>query len=512
MPQESLFAPITAFYTGDDTLRIFFATLLLGLLLLPAPGSTRTVVRQTLIFAVLCLVGNLGAAMLALSDANRPAAVLHGLFVLGLGIGFIRLVGLLVFRVALPRLSITLPRILEDIIVIAGYVAWGLIRLSHAGVDLSSIVATSAVITAVIAFAMQDTLGNILGGLALQLDSSIEIGDWVKIDEVSGRVVDIRWRYTAIRTRNGETVVVPNSLLMKGKVWVIGDRDAGAPAWRRFIHFNVGYVAQPNRVIAAVEQALREAEIPNVAHDPAPNCVLLDFGPGYGHYALRYWLTDPAVDDPTDSAVRTHVFAALRRAGWRLALPEELRYMVKENTAYREQTKNRELQQRVDALRSIPLFFQMSEDECRRVAEHLVYAPFAQGDTLTRQGAVAHWLYIVISGEVDVIVETAAGVRRQLATLGAGEFFGEMGLLTGEPRAATIIAKTDTECYRLDKPGFAEIIRDRPAIAEEVSNILAARLQRNLQTLEQDRQGGENETATLRSAIVGKIRAFFNLR
>lgn len=186
--------------------------------------------------------------------------------------------------------------------------------------------------------------------------------------------------------------------------------------------------------------------------------------------------------------------------------------MVKENTAYREQTKNRELQQRVDALRSIPLFFQMSEDECRRVAEHLVYAPFAQGDTLTRQGAVAHWLYIVISGEVDVIVETAAGVRRQLATLGAGEFFGEMGLLTGEPRAATIIAKTDTECYRLDKPGFAEIIRDRPAIAEEVSNILAARLQRNLQTLEQDRQGGENETATLRSAIVGKIRAFFNLR
>ncbi|MBK7898090.1 MAG: mechanosensitive ion channel [Azonexus sp.] len=506
-----LLPTLAAFYTGDETLHLFFATLVLGLVLLPAGGDGRTVVRQTLVFSVLCLLGNLGAALLAASGAARPAAVLHGILLLGLGIGVIRLVGLLVFRVLLPRLHIAPPRILEDIVVIIGYVAWGLIRLSQSGVELSSIVTTSAVITAVIAFSMQDTLGNILGGLALQLDSSIQIGDWVKIDDVSGQVTDIRWRYTAIRTRNGETVVVPNSLLMKGKVWVIGDREQGTRLWRRTLHFNVGYVAQPARVVATVELAVREANIPNVSRERPVSCVLMEFGPGYGHYALRYWMDDPAPDDPTDSAVRSHIYAALRRSGWRLALPEEMRYLVKDNAALRSATKSRELQHRIDALRSVSLFAQLTDEECGRVAEHLVYAPFAAGDVLTRQGAIAHWLYIILAGEAEVVRRNGDGEEHALARLKPGDFFGEMGLLTGEPRTASVHAVTDVECYRLDKTGLAEIMADRPAIAEELSAVLAARSQQN----EAASTGGDPRRkappAGLGGAIVGRIRSFFNL-
>ena len=506
-----LLPALTAFYTGDETLHLFFATLALGLVLLPAGGDGRTVVRQTLVFSLLCLLGNLGAALLAASGAARPAAVLHGILLLGLGIGVIRLVGLLVFRVLLPRLHVTPPRILEDIVVIIGYVAWGLIRLSQSGVELSSIVTTSAVITAVIAFSMQDTLGNILGGLALQLDSSIQIGDWVKIDDVSGQVTDIRWRYTAIRTRNGETVVVPNSLLMKGKVWVIGDRDQGTRLWRRTLHFNVGYVAQPARVVAAVEGAVREANIPNVSRERPVSCVLMEFGPGYGHYALRYWMNDPAPDDPTDSAVRSHIYAALRRSGWRLALPEEMRYLVKDNAALRSATKSRELQHRMDALRSGSLFTQLTDEECGRVAEHRVYAPFVAGDVLTRQGAIAHWLYIILAGEADVVRRDAEGEEHALARLKPGDFFGEMGLLTGEPRTASVHAVTDVECYRLDKTGLAEIMADRPAIAEELSAVLAARSQQNEAAAANGDPRRKVAPAGLGGAIVGRIRSFFNL-
>ncbi|HRE17573.1 MAG TPA: mechanosensitive ion channel family protein, partial [Rhodocyclaceae bacterium] len=325
-------------------------------------------------------------------------------------------------------LPVSPPRILEDIVVMIGYLAWGMALLSRTGLELSSIVTTSAVITAVIAFAMQDTLGNILGGLALQLDSSIEIGDWVKIDDVSGQVIDIRWRYTAIRTRNGENVVIPNSQLMKGKVWLMGDRDRGAPNWRRWVHFNIGYEAPPTRVIAAIEQTLRAAAIANVAKEPAPNCVLMEFGPGYGHYAVRYWLSNPALDDPTDSAVRTHVFAAIQRAGWRLALPEETHYLVKENNAYHAEIRHRELQRRMDALRNIPLFADLSDDERHQLAAHMVHAPFANGDVLTRQGAVAHWLYIITSGECEVVRERPQGSNQRLGLLHAGDVFGEMGL------------------------------------------------------------------------------------
>ena len=105
------------------------------------------------------------------------------------------------------------------------YVGYGLAQLRGAGVDLGSLVTTSAILTAVIAFSMQDTLGNVLGGLAIQLDNSVQVGDWIQLDAMSGRVIDIRWRSTLIETRNWETVVVPNSQLMKASVAIVGRRE-----------------------------------------------------------------------------------------------------------------------------------------------------------------------------------------------------------------------------------------------------------------------------------------------
>src|SRR5262249_60884678 len=134
-------------------------------------------------------------------------------------------------------------------------------------VDVTGIIATSAVMTAVIGFSLQDTLGNILGGVAIQLDHSIQVGDWIKVDDLSGRVVEIRWRYTAIETRAWETVIIAHGVLAKNKFLVLG-RRRGEPApvrWRRTVPFNVDFRYPPAQVIQAVEEALRAAEIPEVA-------------------------------------------------------------------------------------------------------------------------------------------------------------------------------------------------------------------------------------------------------
>ena len=112
----------------------------------------------------------------------------------------------------LPLVGSQPPRIAEDLTIVAVYVVYGFAQLRGAGLDLSSLVTTSAILTAVVAFAMQDTLGNVLAGVAVQLDNSVRIGDWIRLDTVSGRVRDIRWRSTLIETRNWETVVVPNSM------------------------------------------------------------------------------------------------------------------------------------------------------------------------------------------------------------------------------------------------------------------------------------------------------------
>ncbi len=431
---------------------------------------------------------------------------------LGLGVVLIRLAGLLAFRVLLPALRVAAPRIVEDIVVIAGYLLWGLVLLSQAGVELSGLVATSAVVTAVLAFAMQDTLGNILGGLALQLDDSLSIGEWLRLDDVSGRVVQIQWRYTAVLTRSGERVVIPNAQLMKGKFTVLGTAAEGAPGWRRQVSFSVDYEVPAAQVMAAAVDSLTDAEIPHVAHTPTPSCVALDFAPGAMRYALRYWLTDPEHDESTDSLVRTHLLAALQRHGWRIALPDALLHVVQEGEAHRAEVERRELQRRMAALAGVDLFATLDEDERRRIASRLVNAPFARGDTITRQGAAAHWLYIIVGGEAEVWREGPGGERRLVTLLPAGSVFGEMGLLTGAPRSATVVAKTDVECFRLDKAGFEDVLHERHELAEALSHVLEDRQHQNellLRTREQP--AGESERAGQRADLLQRIKRFFGL-
>jgi hypothetical protein len=117
----------------------------------------------------------------------------------------------------------------------------------------------------------------------------------------------------------------------------------------------------------------------------------------------------------------------------------------------------------------VPVRRRSTRTSAASIAERLVPAPFARGDVMTRQGAVAHWLYLIVAGEAEVYWEAPEGERRLLTRLPPGQVFGEMGLMTGAPRSATVVAATDVECYRLDKASFEDIIRERPALAEGMS-------------------------------------------
>ncbi|HEX5338771.1 MAG TPA: mechanosensitive ion channel family protein, partial [Gallionella sp.] len=350
-------------------------------------------------------------------------------------------------------------------------------------------------------------------GLALQLDNSIEIGDWIKVDDISGRVVDIRWRSTLVETRNWETVVFPNSQLMKNKFLVLGRRTDQPVQWRRWVWFNVTLNTTPTKVVNAVESAILQAEINNVAKNPAPNCVLMEMDKGCARYALRYWLTDLAADDPTDAAVRWHVYTALERANIKLTVEEQNVHFIKENEKYEEAVHQRELMRRVKSLRRVELFSQMTDDELRKLADRLKYAPFAKGNVIAKQGTVAqHWLFIIINGEAEVHLEGAGGEKRVLNVLSKGDFFGEMSLMTGSPRVATVIARTDVECYRLDKEAFEEVMLARPGIAEEISHILVTRraqLDSAMQNL--DEASRHKAVHSQHNEVLATIKRFFRL-
>ncbi|MBS1158928.1 MAG: hypothetical protein H6R15_1347 [Proteobacteria bacterium] len=482
-------------------------------ILKPLRALRRSLINTSVFFAA-CLLGDLLAGLLLAQHSMTAAASwLRQLSVFGEGLAVIRFAGLALFNVGLPRIRIYIAGILADILVIIGYIGWGFFRLNQSGVELTHLFATSAILTAVLAISMQDTLGNLLGGLALQMDNSLEIGDWIKLDDLSGQVTDIQWRYTAILTRNGEKVVVPNSQLMKGRYYILCDKNAEHPAWRRSIDFNIDLAIAPGRLIQLIETDIAGSSIANVAQTPPPNCVLMNFGPGYAHYTLRYWLQNPQLDDPTDSEIRTHILATLQRNGIRLATDDHTIHLVKEGSAHQEVVQHRELKRRLQAIASIELFTCLSDDEKSHLAEQLVNAPFARGDILTRQGAIAHWLYIIVSGEAEAWWQPPEGPRRLLEKRGPGSVFGEIGLMTGAPRRATVIATSDVEAYRLDKAGFQKIIQQRPELADSLSGILQNRLQRFAE-LEQGYHDARNEVPQHipGSAAIGrKIREFFGL-
>jgi len=428
------------------------------------------------------------------------------------GMAVINLASVLLFDVFLKLAHFSVPRILRDLLTAFAYIGLGLALLRQSGGSISDIITTSAVLTAVIGFSLQDSLGNIMGGLALQMERTINIGDWVKIDQNVGRVKEIRWRHTAIETRNWDTLIIPNSVLMKSQVVILGRREGLPSSHRQWVFFNVDFRYSPTDVIARVNEALQSAPIERVAAEPKIHCILYDFKDSYCQYAVRYWLTDLAVDDPTDSLVRTRIYFALKRASIPLSIPASSIFLTEESEERKELKRGREIDHRLEALKRVDLFHSMTEEELRDLAGRLLYAPFAAGEVMTRQGAEAHWLYIIIRGKAEVQVSVDGNLQKSVAILGAGQFFGEMSLMTGERRAATVVALEDVECYRLDKEAFQHILRQRPEMAEDISRVLAHRRVE----LDAVREGLDIEAKRIRMSaaqrdILNRIRNFFGL-
>jgi small-conductance mechanosensitive channel/CRP-like cAMP-binding protein len=482
--------------------------LALALLLLALRPSDRPSVRNALILLGACAIALVAAQLTSVMGERQAASVAADIANALVGLVLVRLAMMFIFRVLLPGAGIQPAGIAEDLITATFYAGWIVVWMRLSGMDPAGIFATSAVITAVVAFSMQTTLGNVLGGVVLQLDNSMRTGDWVKVDDVGGQVIDVTWRHTSVRTRNGETVVIPNGWLLQNRFTVIGTPGTSQTPWRRWVRVNVDIAADPRRVCAVLESAVRDARIELVADTPAPNAVMMEIGAGYGGYALRYWLTDPRHDDPTDSVVRAHILAALARNNIALGVPHQQELKVRDDESHRALEQSHESDRRLAALAAVDLFSPLTPEERKSVADHLVYAPFIAGDIMTRQGATAHWLYLIIAGEADVWIDTPAG-RKPIATIGAGSVFGEMGMLTGEPRRASVSARTDVTCYRLDKSGFEQIIRARPDVADAISHVLVTR-QTELEALRAI-SAANNTPPRPHADIHAKIRAFFGL-
>ncbi|HET9045472.1 MAG TPA: mechanosensitive ion channel family protein [Casimicrobiaceae bacterium] len=424
-------------------------------------------------------------------------------------IGFVRIAVSFLFQTLLRKSDI--PRILADVLFVLVLIAYAIWRLHVAGVNPLSLGISAGAVAGGIAFSLKDAFANIWGGIAVQLDNTARVGDWVRIENVTGQVIDIRLRYLAIATNSGETVIVPSGEVVKNKLTVLARRGDQRIPWRREIDFNVSYATAPSRVIGIVQTALTRAEIAHVAVNPPIAVLLKSFGDSGIGYSILYWLTDLRNDVQTDSQIRVHLHAALSRDNIEIPFPH--RVLLRGGPAVPSGATEKALAQRVSTLGRIELFAPLTEDERRALATELTGCMFVKNDLISRKGETADAMFVLADGGVAIYGDAdATGTRPRLATLTAPAYFGEMGLLTGQARTANVIAETDVLCYRLDKNGFDAILRARPELANGLSIVVAKRQAENDATLQAADADARARMAVSRaSELVRKIRQFFDL-
>ena len=267
--------------------------------------------RVVLLFTM--YVATLGAALLFQGFSKDWSGRFQMVADLFRVISLVNMAGMLVFQIVVPKASVRLPMIAGDLLVGVSYVIATVAVLTRHGLDPSSAIATGAVVSAVLAISLQATLGNILGGVALQLDGSINEGDYIQLENGKhGRVRVVRWRHTVVDTPDSTTIIVPNAQLLANNITILGVRD-GRRAYRTWVNFSVDSTYAPARVIKAVNDALATSPIENVAADPRPTCVCIDItrADGFAIYAVRYWLIDVGMRDDTDSLVRARIATVL---------------------------------------------------------------------------------------------------------------------------------------------------------------------------------------------------------
>jgi CRP-like cAMP-binding protein len=160
----------------------------------------------------------------------------------------------------------------------------------------------------------------------------------------------------------------------------------------------------------------------------------------------------------------------------------------------------------------VDLFRPLSAEELGRVMARSRPLHYAAGERVIEEGSPGDSFFVIDRGEVEVS-KNMGGARRTLARLMEGQFFGEMALLTGEPRAATVDAVTDVDLFTIDKAAFHGILVANPAIAVDISTILAERREA-LHQAEGDLTARYDPAASsgeLKERILDRIRSYFGI-
>jgi small-conductance mechanosensitive channel/CRP-like cAMP-binding protein len=388
------------------------------------------------------------------------------------------------------RIPDRFPSIVQDALLIT------LFALAAALILRDRILTTTAVGAVVLGFALQDTLGNLFAGLAIQIEKPFRVGDWVTISGHEGIVREISWRATRVLTKAGNFVVVPNSVISKETI-----TNYSVPTRQMRLHVEVGasYDVPPNFVKAVIADALTNATM--VSSVRAPEIRIADFAASSINYRVLFWVDDFDPADRAQDEVRSYIYYAFRRNNITIPYPIQVEMTREEGGMMpAEEAADPSL------LARVPLFATLTGSERAELLAVGRPVMYARGEAIVRQGQAGRSLFVIRRGEASV---TLAGTQGEVARLRSGDVFGEMSLLTGEPRTATVTAAIDCDLLEIDADGFRRVVLENPSVLERITNVTATRreeLQRHRET-----HAISAAIAEARQTFLTRVRQFLRL-
>ena len=481
------------------------ALLVLARLLLPAADKP----RAQLPFAYLLLAGLFGGLSAALDgnvSVGRVFAFLYTFFLLAsCGRSLVLLAVDVVFGRRTHRAP---PRIFRDVTQAVVYVIVLMITLRAVGVEPSSLLTTSALLTAVVGLALQDTLGNMVSGLALQMQRPFQVGDWIQFDpdpRQIGQVTEVNWRATTVMTSELVELIVPNALLAKAPI-----RNYSRPSMvsRRTITVQGPYETSPKRVHDAILSAI--ANTTGVLADPPPWVQTRNFGESGIDYAIYFFTDDFASRDRVDGHVRDRVWYALQRGEVQIPYPHRTVHTHAVSDETRGRSLERELERRDKVLRCVDFLEVLPPEAHRSLAAAAVVRLYAPGEVIVALGDTSGELFIIDRGEVVVELPREDKTPREIARLSSGKFFGEMGLMTGEQRKATVRAHTECELLVVSHDAFHSTLAANTGVIEKISDLLLER-QAELEAVASTRDTMIEPKDDRSKRLISQIKSFFKL-
>lgn len=363
--------------------------------------------------------------------------------------------------------STEIPKFLHELVALVIFLMSLMIVLSgiyREGQALAGLVAGSGVVAIILGFAMQDLLGNIISGIALEVGKPFKRGDWVVYENQRAEVIEVNWRATRLRNNDDVYLDVPNNLIVKHALLNL---SYPSKVHAERVTVGIDYNAAPNHVREILKRAASNGF--SVLPTPAPKVYLKEFADSAVVYEIKFWVDrDDLYNDILDS-VRTNIWYELNRHN--IKIPYPVRTLQIER---RPGTSHTITPIVLDTLRKQKFFLCLDDAQIDRMLASARLLRYGRGEKLIVQGDEGDSMFVLVSGTVDVHVGHD-GTMTYVTTLKPGDYFGEMSLLTGEKRSATVVANGDCESLQIDKNSFAEVLLSNPELLQKLSEMLARR-------------------------------------